>query len=175
MGNVLEDNELRLRAVEPTDLDVLYRWENDTEMWKVGTSIAPFSRKLLWDYIENYSPDIYSAQQLRMMVELKSTGEVIGTLDFYDFDFQNRRSGIGVLIDSAYAGKGYGTRTLNLATEYGTRFIGLHQMWATIPIDNTVSLALFKKCGYKISGRLRSWLRRGKSYCDVYMMQLLVN
>ncbi len=175
MENVLEDDKIILRAVEPTDLDVLYKWENDTAMWKVGASIAPFSRKVLWDYINNYTPDIYTSQQLRLMVELKETGEAIGTLDFYDFDFQNRRAGIGVLIDSGHSGKGYGTRALNLATEYGTRFIGLHQMWATIPIDNTVSVSLFKKCGYKMCGRLRSWLRRGKSYCDVYFMQLLVN
>ena len=43
--------QVRLRALEPEDLDILYRYENDSSLWEVGTTIAPFSRKQLYDYI----------------------------------------------------------------------------------------------------------------------------
>ena len=39
--------QVRLRALEPEDLDILYRYENDSSLWEVGTTIAPFSRKQL--------------------------------------------------------------------------------------------------------------------------------
>ena len=29
----LEDEVIRLRALEPEDLELLYRWENDSALW----------------------------------------------------------------------------------------------------------------------------------------------
>lgn len=56
---------ITLRALEPVDVDTLYRWENDTRIWEAGSTLAPFSRKQLWDYIDTYDGDIYAARQLR--------------------------------------------------------------------------------------------------------------
>lgn len=175
MKGLLEDDMLRLRALEPEDLDLLYKWENDTELWEAGSGIAPFSKKILWDYIENYSPDIYAAKQLRLMIVLKSTDEAVGTLDLYDFDPDNRRAGIGILIDRAHSGKGYGSRALNLAVVYARRFIEMHQLWAVVAIDNGASLSVFRKSGFRICGRLRSWLRRCSTYVDAYVLQHLAD
>ena len=36
------------RALEPIDVDTLYRWENDPAVWGVGSTMAPYSRKQLW-------------------------------------------------------------------------------------------------------------------------------
>ncbi len=57
MAQLLNDGVVALRAIEPTDLDVLTSWENDTSLWELGCTLAPYSRKRLWDYIENiHSP-----------------------------------------------------------------------------------------------------------------------
>ena len=39
--------DIRLRAIEPEDLDLLYRIENDRELWNVGTTNVPYSRYTL--------------------------------------------------------------------------------------------------------------------------------
>ena len=44
MEKFLDDGVVSLRALDPTDLDLLYIWENDTSLWDVGNSITPFSR-----------------------------------------------------------------------------------------------------------------------------------
>lgn len=174
MKELLEDKELCLRALEPEDLPLLYNWENDTSLWEAGSSIAPFSRKILWDYIESYSPDIYAARQLRLMIVEKATGEAVGMLDLYDFDPHNKRAGIGLLVDRHYSGKGYGSHALNIAINYARKFIGMHQLWAVVAIDNAPSIATFHNSGFKTCGRLRSWLRRGTSYVDAYTLQHLI-
>ena len=51
MTGYLSDEEIRLRALEPEDLEVLYRWENDSTLWEVGNTLAPFSRYALKRYI----------------------------------------------------------------------------------------------------------------------------
>ena len=58
-----------LRAIEPEDLDLLYRIENDTALWAVGTSNVPYSRYLLHDYVAHATADIYTDRQARLMVD----------------------------------------------------------------------------------------------------------
>jgi diamine N-acetyltransferase len=171
---LLHDENIALRAVEPTDLDVLYRWENDTSLWAIGSSIAPYTRKQIWDYIENYDSDIYATRQLRLIIELWKTKDAIGTIDLYDFDPTHQRAALGILIDSDYVNNGYGTSAIMLMLQYAKAIIGLHQIYAYVPVDNKPSIALFNKCGFKSSGCLRSWLRRGQSYCDVLILQAIL-
>jgi diamine N-acetyltransferase len=46
-GNVLENSVVKLRAPEPEDVDLLYSWENNMEIWKVSNTLTPFSKYLL--------------------------------------------------------------------------------------------------------------------------------
>lgn len=39
----LEGRTTRLRALEPGDIDLMYAWENDTAVWSVSGTLAPFS------------------------------------------------------------------------------------------------------------------------------------
>ena len=39
MTNPMENELIRLRALEPDDVQVLYKWENDTEVWKVSNTL----------------------------------------------------------------------------------------------------------------------------------------
>ena len=41
---ILEGRVVRLRAVEPEDVEAMYRWENDPAVWRVSGTLAPFSR-----------------------------------------------------------------------------------------------------------------------------------
>lgn len=56
-----------LRAIEPEDLDILYRIENDREVWNVSATNVPYSKYMLHDYIANATGDIYTDKQVRMM------------------------------------------------------------------------------------------------------------
>ncbi len=168
---VLSNEKLTLRALEPVDLDALYLWENDSNMWNVGNTLAPYSRAQLWDYIQNYDGDIFTSRQLRLMVVLRDSGESIGTFDMFDFDPFHRRCHIGLFIDPKYQGKGYGKATMNLAIDYAHRFIGLHQMVAVIPAKNQVTLNLFRSLGFSDTGILNDWIRVGNDYIDAVMLQ----
>ena len=53
MTNPMESELIRLRALEPEDVNILYKWENDTEIWKVSNTVAPFSKHMLRQFIEN--------------------------------------------------------------------------------------------------------------------------
>lgn len=167
----IHDNILMLRALEPTDLDVLYRWENDEELWHTSATITPFSRKQLWDYIENYDGDIFRTHQLRLMIVEVATYKVVGTLDLFDFDPINSRASIGILIDKEFQGQGYGKMALNLVEDYCKKHISLNQLVATVSVDNERSLALFRSLEYSEVGVMKWWIKRGNQYCDAILFQ----
>mgnify|MGYP000951130226 CR=1 FL=1 len=53
MADLLQSELIKLRAMEPEDIEILYRWENDTDIWKVSNTIAPFSKYVLRQFIEH--------------------------------------------------------------------------------------------------------------------------
>ena len=167
----IRTEKLMLRALEPTDLDVLYRWENDERLWHTSATITPFSRKQLWDYIENYDGDIYRTRQLRLMIEEVATGATIGTLDLFDFDPTNSRASVGILIDENYRQKGYGELAMRMLEDYCSRYLSINQLVAIVAIDNDKSQKLFSALDYREVGLMKWWLKRGSEYVDAIMLQ----
>lgn len=172
----LQNNILNLRALEPSDLDILYIWENRTDLWIHGNSLTPYSRLALREYIrDTQQTDIYQAKQLRLIIELKADKNVIGCIDIYDFDFHNQRAGIGILIDEKFRNMGYASLTLKLIEEYSFRFLNINQLYAYIASDNLNSIELFERNKYQKSGLLKDWIKQDMEYKDVYIYQLIKN
>jgi diamine N-acetyltransferase len=171
----LAGENIRLRALEPSDLDVLYKWENDPENWLVSNTVAPFSRHILQKYIETSHQDIFEARQLRLMIERKGTGEnpdLIGIIDLFDYDPLHLRAGIGVLIANREDRmKGYASEALSLLIDYAFNNLHLHQLYCNIFENNTASMKLFKKFGFEEVGRKRDWIRDKGRWIDVFLLQ----
>ena len=62
------NERVRLRAMEPEDLEVMYAMENDSQTWDVTNFTVPYSRFVLKQYIENSECDMFADRQLRMMI-----------------------------------------------------------------------------------------------------------
>jgi diamine N-acetyltransferase len=169
----LENENILLRALEPEDLDDLYRWENDSKLWKYGSTLAPYSKFALRDYLVCSQNDLVQSKQLRLVAVGKKNNKSMGTIDLYDYDPINLRAGIGILLDAAYRHKGYGKEILGLIKEYAFRVLHLNQLFAYIPESNVSSFQLFSACGYVQCGVLKSWLKSAETFENVYVMQLI--
>ena len=174
MNKLLSNDHITLRALEPTDLNTLYRWENDTALWVVSDTAAPYSREALWHYLKEYTGDIYAQRQLRLMVTLTADGTPVGTVDFLNFDPLNNRAELGLFIADDFRGKGLGRQALDLLTAYARDHIGMRQIYVFIALDNEVCLHLFEDYGFSRAGVLQSWVKRGTIYRDVALLQLIL-
>ncbi|MDD2436086.1 MAG: GNAT family N-acetyltransferase [Massilibacteroides sp.] len=168
---LLENNRLRLRALEPEDLELLYKWENDASLWTLGSTVSPYSYYILKKYISESHKNIYEQRQQRLMVVCKENEQTIGMVDLYDFDPHNSRAGIGVLIDIEFQGKGYAGEAIRLIIDYAFLFLKLNQLYVHIPIDNKISRRLFTSCGFEESGVLHEWNSVPEGFSDVCIMQ----
>ena len=141
----------------------------------MGSTLSPYSRYELKQYIADAGSDIYERKQLRLIIVLKETNVAIGTVDLYDFDPHHRRAGVGFLIDPACQRKGFAKSALNLLITYAFSFLQIHQLYAHIPLSNTPSLRLLEQCGFQKMGLLKEWLLTTNGYIDVAVVSRLNN
>lgn len=169
----LQNEYLRLRNMEPEDLDVIFRIENDSRLWEVSGTSVPFSRFVLKQYLETTQCDLFTDKQLRLMVERLDSGAIAGIADLADFDPLHNRAAVGITIKDEYKNQGIGTQVLNLLCEYCSGYLHLNQLYAYIAYDNIFSLKLFNTCGFTESGRLKEWIHSENGYKDTLIVQKL--
>lgn len=167
-----------LRALEPKDVDLMMIYENDTDVWPVSGTIAPYSRYTLEQYYANATLDIYTAKQLRLAIELivetPEPGPTVGYIDLFDFDPHHRRAGIGILIgDKTARRKGYAHEALKLLMGYSFNTLNLHQLYCHIENKNEASLRLFSKAGFRTCGVLRDWIMFNNTWHNVSVLQAI--
>lgn len=163
---------ITLRALEPEDIEILYKAENEKSIWNRGYTNVPFSRELLRQYVLSTTGDIYTDKQVRMVICNDETP--IGLVDLADFDPKNLRAEIGIMMLPEYRGLGYAPEALSLMADYARDIIHLHQIYAIIPTDNSASLALFRSNGFANERLLADWIYYGSSYGDAIFMQLFL-
>ena len=166
--------KIRLRALEPEDLELLYSWENNISYWTISNTIVPYSKYTLKRYLEDSHKSIYETGQLRLMIDHIADNATIGTIDIFDFDPYHKRAGVGILIaNEQYRRKGYATMALKCLINYCFSTLMLHQLHCSILLNNSESIDLFKKVGFIQSGIKKEWVRSLDSYMDEYMFQMI--
>ena len=161
---------IRLRAIEPEDLDLLYRIENDRELWNVGSTNVPYSRYTLHDYLATSSDDIYADRQVRLVIE-NCEGEAVGLADIVRFEPQHQRAETGIVILNHQRRRGYALAALFQLSEYALNILHLHQLYAVVKADNEAAMHLFSAARFVPQTMLKDWLFDGRNYHDAWLMQ----
>lgn len=169
----LRGENIYLRALEPGDVDTLYKWENNPAIWKASNTLVPFSKFVLEQYLVNAHEDIFSAKQVRLMI-CTHDNKPVGTIELFDFDALNGRVGIGIMIEEAAQGNGFAQEALKLLIGYCFDILLLKQVFCNISASNERSVHLFKKMGFTEAGLKKQWNKTGQNqYEDEWIMQLI--
>jgi len=169
----MKSNTIKLRALEPKDIDFLMQIENDSDLWYLSHTQQPFSKKILQEYIAQADRDIYEAKQFRFAIETIAEGKLVGFIDLFDFDPKNKRAGVGIIIHQPVQQKGYGQAALQAVIQYAFNILYLHQLYANIAVSNLPSQQLFEKNGFQLAGTKKDWNFNGVSFEDELFYQLI--
>ena len=163
-----------LRAMEPEDLDTLYKIENNQELWAVSATNVPYSRFALHEYVETNTNDIYADKQVRLMID-NDAGEPVGIIDLMNFSPQHSRAEVGIVIMKPHRQKGYATAAMEKLVAYARQTLHLHQLFLVTECDNENCLLLFEKLGFEKTALLKQWLQQKEGvYKDACLMQLFL-
>lgn len=145
---MLISKNIFLRKLQPSDADAMFEWENNPENWKVSGTTKPFTKKEINAFV-NTDCDINRHQQIRYVICSNLTQQAIGTIDLFEFDVNEKRVGIGVLIaEVGNRKKGYAKEALMLMIDYCRNELEIVTIFCNILKDNAASIRLFEKCGF---------------------------
>ena len=143
---MLEFSNTSLRLLENTDLDFLFEIENNPKNKEFNKFISTTSRQLLKDYIKNAQADISVYNQIRFVVENKNIQ--IGLIDLFEYDSEKKNAGVGIIINSEFRNKNFGSNALKIIIDYSFQKLDLIFLFANIKSENKHSIKLFEKFGF---------------------------
>ena len=169
---MLEGKLVRLRAIDPGDVERDYAWVNDREVTRFVAIRYPMSRLDEERWLGD-SPSNSFANGVRLAIETKD-GVHIGNLDLHQPHPEHRRAGLGIMIgDKAYWSNGYGTDAVVTLLRFGFHEMNLNRVFLHVFEFNERAIACYKKCGFQVEGRLRQNYYGEGRYWDVFVMGIL--
>ena len=168
-------NIINVNSISPVqirNLMINYVIENDITLWELSQTKTPFSKEIVKNYLETSQGDIKERKQLRLVITSLSN-ESLGFIDLFDFDAQNNRAGVSIVITAAHRNKGFGKDALKVLMEHSFKTLALHQLYSNILEENTASLRLFESVGFQNVGQKKEWRFFNGSYKNEYLLQYI--
>jgi ribosomal-protein-alanine N-acetyltransferase len=169
----LTTERLTLRWLAETDAAAQYAIYSDEvamRYWSAGawTDIEQ-ARANIAQSMENYQ----NGSGLRLAIELRETGDMIGNFSLYAFSASNRRCDIGYALNRAHWGKGYLGEAMTAALNYAFTELDLNRIEADIDPRNEASAKLLERKGFQKEGYMpERWIVNGE-ICDTVFYGLL--
>lgn len=169
---MLEGELVRLRALEPPDVERAHAWINDREVKNFTAQRYPLSRAGEETWLREVPTNSF-VDGVRLAIETK-VGDVIGILSLRETRVEDRKAELAVTIgEKDYWSRGHGTDAIVTALRFAFDEMNLHRVWLTTLEYNDRALACYKKCGFTVEGRLRQEMYKAGRYWDLTVMGVL--
>ncbi|MBC7863843.1 MAG: GNAT family N-acetyltransferase [Bacteroidia bacterium] len=152
----LQGNKIYLRLPHENDADLIFAWENAQSAVEINLHKEAVSKTEVEEWIKTRHYDLDLEKELRLMICMKDNS-VAGSVDLFEFDRENRRAGVGIIIEENFRTKGIATESLFLLKDYCFKKIKMNSLWCNISAVNAASINLFEKCGFELSGVKKKW------------------
>jgi RimJ/RimL family protein N-acetyltransferase len=144
------DGVVRLRALQPTDADAVYRACQDEAIQRYTMVPVPYRLADATSFVTEISSDLWTARSgAPFAVTSASSGELLGTCGLVDVQPDQRRSDAGYWIAPWARGHGVARRALALVSEWALTDGGLSQVFVEIEPENAASLAAAVAAGFR--------------------------
>jgi [ribosomal protein S5]-alanine N-acetyltransferase len=162
MSLSLRDNELSLRPLRSSDAAAWTEVRRQSAAWLSPWDATnppdsydePLSFRAM---VRHYRAEARSGRSLALAVLIDGTFR--GQVTLGGIAWGSLRSGyIGYWIDRASAGHGYIPRAVALTADYAYSNLGLHRIEINIRPENTASLRVVEKLGFRYEGLRRRYL-----------------
>ncbi|MDQ1913742.1 GNAT family protein [Paenibacillus sp. GD4] len=162
-----QDEEIRLRAIQPEDWESHYINRFDTparRLLECAVELPPTFAEAK-SFIERFSD--FSSNRLMFTIE-NLDGENVGGINLNSIDERNGTFSIGIQIDRDNRGKGYGTRAINILLKYAFFERRLNKFNNFVLEGNEASAAMLRKVGCVQEGvRRQVYYTNGRYYDSI--------
>jgi len=168
----LETERLLLREITHTDLDAVYEYTKNPEIFKYmpfGPSTYESAKNRIERLIEKQNQD--PRTDFDIAVTIKSSKKLIGGCRLNKvLEIEGH---VGYILSRDHWGNGYATEAAKALTDYGFNVLNLHRIYATVHPDNGASIRVLEKVGMTLEGRLRENILYDGKYRDSLIYSIL--
>jgi RimJ/RimL family protein N-acetyltransferase len=165
----IDTPRLRLRWMAQCDLAALYAIYADpavTRYWSNGawTELSQAAQML-----EATQEGYRDGTGLRLAIELKETGAMIGTVGLHHIVDASRRCELGYALGSAHWGQGYAGEAVEAALQHAFYALDMNRIEADIDPRNGASARVLERAGFRKEGYMpERWIVNGETADTVF-------
>jgi ribosomal-protein-alanine N-acetyltransferase len=165
----LESKNLYFKPLDTKDAQEIHSYASDANVKRfIGWPLMKTLDETR-NYIEEMLRRESAGTHLYASVVLKATQEIIGTVMIFNFDHEAKHAEIGYVFHSRYWGKGYGTETVALMSDFAFDSLNLRKLNARVVDANIGSARVLKKNGFKMEGQLKDHCFIDNSFYDMML------
>lgn len=168
---VLEGAAVRLRPIADADTDLIVKWRNTPSVVQNFIFRQTFTPEMHRNWL---ATKVATGQVVQYIIIDKADDKPVGSVYYRDIDNHNRSAEYGIFIGEESArGKGLGTETAKLFTDFGFAELQLHRISLRVLAENTAARRSYEKAGFVQEGVFRDMVRLDGRYRDVVFMAKL--
>lgn len=170
----LRTKRLILRRMQVTDSDAIFRILSDHQVTRYYDDETFTEISQARDQIEAWEKGFINQRCIRWGIAFNTDGAMIGSCGYYGFHAWHRRASIGYELARSAWRQGIMTEALEAMIGLGFKEMDLNRIEAVVMPQNTASIKLLEKLGFRNEGLLEeyeNWDRKG--FTDLCMFALL--
>lgn len=169
----IQTERLTLRPFQADDLDFTFQHFSDPQVAQYLLDEPPVTDMSQAQEIVQFYLDSASKPYNRWVIVTKTDGQRIGTCGFHKWNKSHQHAEIGYDLSPKAWGQGYMQEALRAAIQFGFNQMNLHRIEALVYPENTRSLYLLNKLGFKQEGTLRDYFYLDGKFYDHVILSLL--
>ncbi|MBB4936626.1 RimJ/RimL family protein N-acetyltransferase [Streptosporangium album] len=163
---------MRLRPMEPSEAESLWRWNSDPEVMRWMNDGYPQTLAQVVERCEGRATNSYD--NVLLGIETLDEGRLIGLVRLGDTQPEIGNAELDIYIgEKEFWGKGYATDATREICRYGFDKMRLHSITLWAVAENTGAIRVYEKVGFVKDGRRRDAFRRDGEWHDMFLMTLL--
>lgn len=171
---LLSTERLILRYFENRDSKILFEYRNDPILSKFQGWPIPYTQDILEDFFVSMSKRTVNTKNVwvQIAIEDKERGVLIGDIGYHN---DGEKVELGITLRAEFQSQGYATEALSDFIRYLVRELKIHRFVAIIDAENSSSIALFERLGFRQEGfHLKSfWNKIIGDWRDEYLYAML--
>ena len=170
---ILETEHFYLRKINTDDIPVIFEYGSNPNVskqvsWETHQTVAD-TRAFVDMIVEGYE----QGTKALWGMELKSTGKLVGTIDFVTIQERHRKAEIGYVLSEDCWGKGYMTEAARRIISFGFEELQLERIQARCFVENEGSARVMEKVGMSFEGTMRNAMFAKGKFHDLKMFAIV--
>ena len=143
---VLTGTAVTLRPITDADTDLIVKWRNTPSVVQNFIFRQTFTPEMHRSWL---ATKVATGQVVQYIIVDKADGKPVGSVYYRDIDNHNRSAEYGIFIGEESArGKGLGTETARLFTQFGVDTLHLHRISLRVLAENTPARRSYAAAGF---------------------------